>query len=156
MPSPSVTTVRTFSMSTGLAASTVTPGTMAPVASLTTPAMVPLFCAKLAVGSSSTRAAGMHFGMSDRRRPRDVLTIPGTSFDSCRDERLPLGHRTDVPAREAYKVATIKPARQPRNRPSAVYLTGGGPIVVSDDRCLILNLQPFGVLTRVSSYLEYV
>jgi hypothetical protein len=36
-PAPSVTTDRDFSMSTGLAASTVTPGSTAPLASLTTP-----------------------------------------------------------------------------------------------------------------------
>ena len=40
-PEPSVTTVRTFSMSTGLDASTVTPGSTAPDGSLTTPAIVP-------------------------------------------------------------------------------------------------------------------
>src|SRR5262249_10164340 len=44
-PLPSVTTERTFSMSTGLAASTVTPGSTAPDASFTTPAMVPSSCA---------------------------------------------------------------------------------------------------------------
>ena len=38
-PPPSVTTVRTFSMSAGLAASTVTPGSTAPDASRTTPAI---------------------------------------------------------------------------------------------------------------------
>jgi hypothetical protein len=36
-PSPSVTTDRVLSMSTGLDASTVTPGSTAPLASLTTP-----------------------------------------------------------------------------------------------------------------------
>ena len=41
-PSSSVTTARTFSMRTGLAASTVTPGNTAPDVSLTTPAKVPL------------------------------------------------------------------------------------------------------------------
>src|SRR5688500_7930137 len=40
-PLPSVTAVRTFSISAGLAASTVTPGSTAPDVSLTTPAMVP-------------------------------------------------------------------------------------------------------------------
>ena len=39
-PVPSVTTERTFSISAGLAASTVTPGSTAPDASLTTPVMV--------------------------------------------------------------------------------------------------------------------
>src|SRR5437588_11392375 len=38
-PSPSLTTVRAFSIRAGLAASTVTPGKTAPDASLTTPAM---------------------------------------------------------------------------------------------------------------------
>src|SRR5881397_2143797 len=41
-PEPSVTTVRTFSISAGLAASTVTPGSTAPVVSLTTPAIEPV------------------------------------------------------------------------------------------------------------------
>src|SRR5689334_19738958 len=41
-PCPSVTTVRTFSISTGLAASTVTPGRTAPLASLATPAIAPV------------------------------------------------------------------------------------------------------------------
>ena len=40
-PVPSVTAVRTFSMSAGLEASTVTPGSTAPEESRTTPAMVP-------------------------------------------------------------------------------------------------------------------
>ena len=44
-PSPSVTAVRVFSMSAGLAASTVTPGITPPDVSRTTPAMMP-FCAK--------------------------------------------------------------------------------------------------------------
>src|SRR5947207_2353493 len=38
-PAPSVVTERTFSINTGLDASTVTPGSTAPVASLTAPAM---------------------------------------------------------------------------------------------------------------------
>ena len=42
-PSPSVTAVRTFSISAGLAASTVTPGSTAPDVSLTSPA-IPLAC----------------------------------------------------------------------------------------------------------------
>src|SRR5438045_1163987 len=44
-PDPSVTTVRTFSISAGLAASTVTPGKNAPDASLAAPAIVPSTCA---------------------------------------------------------------------------------------------------------------
>ena len=41
-PVPSVTAVRIFSISAGLAASTVTPGSTAPDASLTTPLIVGL------------------------------------------------------------------------------------------------------------------
>src|SRR5688500_5565601 len=51
-PVSSVTTVRTFSVNAGLAASTVTPGRTAPDESLTTPAMVA--CANAAPGSIST------------------------------------------------------------------------------------------------------
>src|SRR5437867_10508089 len=40
-PAPSVVTVRVFSISTGLDASTVTPGSTAPDVSLTTPAIEP-------------------------------------------------------------------------------------------------------------------
>src|SRR5205814_10706596 len=40
-PVPSVTAVRTFSINAGLLASTVTPGSNAPVASFTVPAMAP-------------------------------------------------------------------------------------------------------------------
>src|SRR5580765_2292849 len=50
-PAASVTTVRTRSMSDGLAASTVTPGMTAPVASLTTPAMLLPLWANPSVGS---------------------------------------------------------------------------------------------------------
>src|SRR5687767_15663567 len=51
-PVPSVVTERTFSIRTGLAASTVTPGSTAPDASLTTPVMAP--CAIAAAGTSRT------------------------------------------------------------------------------------------------------
>src|SRR5438128_1123135 len=44
-PEPSVVAVRTLSMSAGLATSTDTPGSTAPVASLATPAIVPSVCA---------------------------------------------------------------------------------------------------------------
>src|SRR5678810_1184940 len=52
-PDPSVTTVRTFSISAGLAASTVTPGSTAPDASLTVPEMDA--CAYAATGNSATQ-----------------------------------------------------------------------------------------------------
>ena len=52
-PEPSDTAERTFSISAGLATSTVTPGRTAPDVSLTAPAMV-LVCAAAASGSTST------------------------------------------------------------------------------------------------------
>src|SRR5438132_6934585 len=51
-PFASVLTDRTFSMSTSRAASTVTPGSTAPVVSFTTPANA--LCARAAVGNAST------------------------------------------------------------------------------------------------------
>src|SRR6184192_470202 len=58
-PSPSVTTLRVFSINTGLAASTVTPGRIAPDESFTSPAIV--LCAAATEGRSvsSARAAQM-------------------------------------------------------------------------------------------------
>src|SRR5918995_6157780 len=51
-PAPSVTAVRTFSISTGLAASTMTPGSTAPDESRTTPAIEA--CAYAAAGVKIT------------------------------------------------------------------------------------------------------
>src|SRR3989442_793695 len=52
-PSPSLTTLRTFSIRAGLAASTVTPGSTAPDVSFTTHA-IPLACCAHAAGANST------------------------------------------------------------------------------------------------------
>src|SRR5262245_31318389 len=54
-PFASVVADRTCSINAGLAASTVTPGSTAPVASFTTPANA--LCARAAVGSASSRAS---------------------------------------------------------------------------------------------------
>ena len=54
-PALSVTTVRTFSMSAGLDASTVTPGSTAPEASLTIPEMPACPCALASVVTRSWR-----------------------------------------------------------------------------------------------------
>src|SRR5262245_61328238 len=56
-PRSSVTALRTFSMRTGLDASTVTPGSTAPDASVTTPEMLAalVFCPAAATGSEATR-----------------------------------------------------------------------------------------------------
>ena len=53
----SVIAVRVFSISTGLATSTVTPGSTAPDASLTTPAIAT--CAQALVGISSNTASAI-------------------------------------------------------------------------------------------------
>ena len=53
-PVPSVTAVRTFSISAGLVASTVTPGSTAPDASFTAPAMTA--CANARPGLSTNKA----------------------------------------------------------------------------------------------------
>jgi hypothetical protein len=55
-----VTATRNFSINAGLAASTVTPGITAPLASLTVPAMaLPLWAAALA-GNHATSANTIH------------------------------------------------------------------------------------------------
>ena len=59
-PAPSVTVVRTPSMSAGLVVSTVTPGSTPPVSSVTSPAMLPVW-ARAAAGAASR----------DMREPQD-------------------------------------------------------------------------------------
>src|SRR5688572_18499053 len=56
-PAASVVTRRTFSISAGLLASTVTPGKTAPVASRTTPAIAPACCADTRAGNNSATTA---------------------------------------------------------------------------------------------------
>ena len=68
-PAPSVTTVRTFSMSTGLAASTVTPGSTAPDVSRTTPAIEACARAGLAPPTRYSRNTPSN---AARRRPTIV------------------------------------------------------------------------------------
>src|SRR5262249_51609215 len=86
-PSPSVTTVRTFSMRAGLAASTVTPGKTAPVASRTTPAMAPVVadCADVPAGASSKPAKMRNTAMV---RSTLMSFLPGTY---TRTPQRPLG-----------------------------------------------------------------
>src|SRR5262245_31492064 len=96
-PSLSVTMLRVFSMSAGLDASTVTPGSTAPDVSLTTPAM-PLAdacCADANDGSSRTpvmmpaprRAMVCAIGCSSCRLPGRV---------NCRGESQPIGKPSDA------------------------------------------------------------
>src|SRR5262245_14702116 len=65
-PDSSVTALRTFSMSAGLDASTVTPGSTAPDESLTTPVIDAWACA--ADGSSANRATTMHATLTRMNR----------------------------------------------------------------------------------------
>src|SRR5438046_908916 len=70
-PVPSVTTERTFSISTGLAASTVTPGRIAPDASLTTPVMAA--CAQTEAGKTTSETTPATRARSElRMRPPDA------------------------------------------------------------------------------------
>src|SRR5436190_5808263 len=70
-PVPSVTTERTFSISTGLAASTVTPGRIAPDASLTTPVMAA--CAQTEAGRRTKVTTPTTRARSElRMRPPDT------------------------------------------------------------------------------------
>src|SRR5437762_6599156 len=60
LPLPSVTVVRTFSISAGLVTSTVTPGSTAPDESVTTPATDALIvCASVHAGASTTQTTRM-------------------------------------------------------------------------------------------------
>src|SRR5262249_60646979 len=78
-PSPSVTTLRALSINTGLDASTVTPGSTAPLVSLMTPEKA--LCASAATGGKSKQA--MAAGSPDPvlrhihfLQPADVLPNP--------------------------------------------------------------------------------
>src|SRR6266545_7797257 len=71
-PWPSVTAVRTFSIRTGLAASTVTPGSTAPELSRTTPAM-PLVCCARAGAGAATRS--VHAKTATYRAPTVLCAI---------------------------------------------------------------------------------
>src|SRR5439155_23698082 len=89
-PSPSVTTLRVFSMRTGLAASTVTPGKTAPDESFTTPAMV--LCADAAAGRSVSSARPIQ--KRANVNPRIVFSFVGTEEwgSAARLVRRPLPH----------------------------------------------------------------
>src|SRR5688572_203553 len=90
-PFASVTTERTFSMRTGLAASTITPGSTAPEESLTTPAMDD--CADALAGKNSRKTA----------------TETPDSFASCHAVIL----FTDCPPPRAMRVGGLWRSRPP-------------------------------------------
>src|SRR4029079_19008105 len=87
-PLPSVTALRTFSISAGLDASTVTPGRTAPDASLTTPAIEAPLWAWAAQGlivttaTATTNRACFHPRMIP---PSGMTPIAGTRRPACRD-----------------------------------------------------------------------
>src|SRR5262245_8074201 len=104
-PSPSVMAVRTFSMSAGLAASTVTPGSTAPDVSLTSPAMLPVVtaCARATVGrrvntqitqTTPSRFIAILLTAADDKMPSRSAAIPS---HPCR-ARNALGHWRQEPS----------------------------------------------------------
>jgi hypothetical protein len=93
----SVTADRTFSIKTGLAASTVTPGSTAPDVSLTVPATA-LVCASATAGTSASSTAPK-VSRANMRMPNLLLDkqsfrceVPGLLHPACR-------HSTLVPGR---------------------------------------------------------
>src|SRR5687768_712283 len=116
-PVPSVTTERTFSMSAGLDASTTTPGSTAPEASLTTPAIVAW--ASAADGRSTTHARA-----ADTRSSLRILSF------------LFVVDRTDVPrvsdlaAEGSAALTMMSMSRGPANaRNPLVILTLWKPVI---------------------------
>ena len=95
-PWPSVTTVRTFSISAGLEASTVTPGRTRPVASRTTPAML-LDCWAAAARATSSAQRTRHARLPTKTL-RTRLHIRSSFERSKRDHNSRLIH-LDHPGR---------------------------------------------------------
>ena len=97
-PAPSVTALRVRSMSAGLDASTVTPGSAAPVPSFTTPAIAACACAS----RGRTRIAANPTTRLNRRRrigspPKDIdwrsRQVTARRADVTSDQRAPNGNR---------------------------------------------------------------
>jgi len=77
LPLPSVTAVRAFSISAGLATSTATPGSTAPDESVTTPVTDGrIDCAAAAAGSNAMHITRLH-SPAHRRFPAATLRITG-------------------------------------------------------------------------------
>src|SRR6185503_1723227 len=93
-PDPSVAATRTFSMSAGLAASTVTPGSTAPDASLTTPAIDAW--ANAATGRTNNQVHVSRVLI----RPRTYSSFPIRKDDLSRDPapRRPIGRQSSAVA----------------------------------------------------------
>src|SRR5438552_1231550 len=119
-PRSSVTALRTFSISTGLDASTVTPGRTAPDVSVTTPVMLAALvpCANTEVGKIASNAAA--------RRPRRgrrymVTLLPSAYSDDPMNED----------ARGAHDMLRIRRCQRDGGRPrqccEAERCTNSGP-----------------------------
>jgi hypothetical protein len=80
-PDPSVTVVRTFSISTGLAASTVTPGSTAPELSRTTPEIVAW--ANAAAGSTARQSRASAPVLNAR-----IFSLLGVAYRAGSDGRM--------------------------------------------------------------------
>src|SRR5260370_17767269 len=122
-PAVSVTTVRVFSINTGLDASTVTPGRTAPVPSFTTPAIAT--CALAMAGTRHTAAPSSAVHKPTRRMTSPLfgplphegvaaLDLTG-GLGRCQVEKLPTVR--SVRSRGAPSGRAPGPAR-PRARPS--------------------------------------
>src|SRR5688572_7352400 len=86
-PVPSVTAVRTFSISAGLAASTVTPGSSASDVSFTVPAMAA--CAQTTAGATNritnAAVAGAHTRANLLYHENDSMLLTSLSWFACRN-----------------------------------------------------------------------
>src|SRR4051794_20734642 len=84
-PEPSVTTVRDFSFSTGLDASTVTPGSTAPDASLIVPAICAPICADATAGTSRSNNAKVTRDFATTRMLSHSPSIPSGAHSARGD-----------------------------------------------------------------------
>src|SRR5262245_28095152 len=102
-PSESVTPVRLFSISAGLAASTVTPGRTAPLVSLTTPAIA--LCAVARAGSATIDDTNMRIravrGQADMLPPsnttRDGTAVHEVTVSEPRRVSVAVAHLSRAP-----------------------------------------------------------
>src|SRR5262249_9090721 len=96
-PAPSVIAVRVFSISAGLDASTVTPGSTAPVPSFTTPAIAT--CARAVAGSRN--AAPHTTAAQNTTRRMDVLLKAMTDWSVSRPDNSTPDARTQLETNKA-------------------------------------------------------
>src|SRR5262245_59446122 len=102
-PAPSLTAVRIFSISAGLAASTVTPGSTAPDASLTAPAIDACANARFGRIHANARKATI--------RPVMVMAVPfGGQDEACRIDDKGDSKRVGAASNVQTNGATTRPA----------------------------------------------